>query len=116
MDGERFKSPKMRREERKIRRGAGGIGKVMAEWIDLGHPTMDVWESDCRRAMPFQSDETYLENRVAEALERSYAMHWPYYPYCSGRGSRKSPFHDRLVSIGAVHGKVAAGSDPTGTP
>ncbi len=92
--------------------GAGGIGKVMAEWIDLGHPPMDVWESDCRRAMPFQGDETYLENRVAEALERSYAMHWPYYQYRSSRGIRKSPFHDRLVGIGAVHGGVAGWERP----
>lgn len=92
--------------------GAGGIGKVMAEWIDLGHPPVDVWESDCRRVMPFQGDETYLENRVAEALERSYAMHWPYYQYRSSRGIRKSPFYDRLVAIGAVHGEVAGWERP----
>lgn len=92
--------------------GAGGIGKVMAEWIELGYPPMDVWESDCRRAMPFQGDEAYLENRVAEALERSYAMHWPYYQYRSARGIRKSPFHDRLVDLGAVHGEVAGWERP----
>ncbi|MER9445634.1 FAD-dependent oxidoreductase [Mesorhizobium sp. M0340] len=92
--------------------GAGGIGKVMAEWIDVGHPPMDVWESDCRRAMPFQGDETYLENRVAEALERSYAMHWPNYQYRSSRGIRKSPFYDRLVGLGAVHGEVAGWERP----
>ncbi|WP_199773570.1 FAD-dependent oxidoreductase [Rhizobium sp. NXC24] len=92
--------------------GAGGIGKVMAEWIDLGYPPVDVWESDCRRAMPFQGDETYLENRVAEALERSYAMHWPYYQYRSSRGIRKSPFYDRLVQLGAVHGEVAGWERP----
>lgn len=92
--------------------GAGGIGKVMAEWIDLGHPPVDVWESDCRRAMPFQSDEQYLEDRVAEALERSYAMHWPYYQYRSARGIRKSAFYDRLVEIGAVHGEVAGWERP----
>lgn len=92
--------------------GAGGIGKVMAEWIDLGHPPMDVWESDCRRAMPFQGDEKYLEARVAEALERSYAMHWPYYQYRTARGIRKSPFYDRLVGLGAVHGEVAGWERP----
>ena len=92
--------------------GAGGIGKVMAEWIDLGHPPVDVWESDCRRAMPFQGDETYLEDRVAEALERSYAMHWPYYQYRSSRGIRKSPFYERLLEIGAVHGEVAGWERP----
>ncbi|MCX7865467.1 MAG: FAD-dependent oxidoreductase, partial [Novosphingobium sp.] len=92
--------------------GGGGIGKVMAEWIDLGYPPVDVWESDCRRAMPFQGDETYLENRVAEALERSYAMHWPYQQYKSSRGIRKSPYYDRLVEIGAVHGEGAGWERP----
>ncbi len=92
--------------------GGGGIGKVMAEWIDLGYPPVDVWESDCRRAMPFQGDESYLEGRVAEALERSYAMHWPYQQYKSSRGIRKSPFYDRLVEIGAVHGEVAGWERP----
>ena len=92
--------------------GAGGIGKVMAEWIDLGHPPMDVWESDCRRVMPFQGDESYLKARVAEALERSYAMHWPYYQYRTGRGMRRSPFFDRLRQLGAVYGEVAGWERP----
>ena len=29
--------------------GAGGIGKVMAEWIVSGEPSLDVWEMDIRR-------------------------------------------------------------------
>ena len=29
--------------------GAGGIGKVMAEWIVAGEPSLDVWEMDIRR-------------------------------------------------------------------
>ncbi|HEY8764269.1 MAG TPA: FAD-dependent oxidoreductase, partial [Solirubrobacteraceae bacterium] len=29
--------------------GAGGIGKVMAEWIVAGEPGLDVWEMDIRR-------------------------------------------------------------------
>ena len=32
--------------------GAGGIGKVMAEWILAGEPAMDVWEMDIRRFGP----------------------------------------------------------------
>ena len=88
--------------------GGGGIGKVIAEWIDPGYPPVDVWEGDCRRAMPFQGDETYLKGRIAEAVECSYAMHWPYYQYETSRGIRKSPFYDRL----AVHGEVAGWERP----
>jgi len=29
--------------------GAGGIGKVMAEWIIDGHPEWDIWKLDARR-------------------------------------------------------------------
>src|SRR6476659_4932728 len=29
--------------------GAGGIGKVMAEWIAEGEPSLDLWEMDVRR-------------------------------------------------------------------
>ena len=29
--------------------GAGGIGKVVAEWIDAGEPTLDLWHMDIRR-------------------------------------------------------------------
>ena len=32
--------------------GAGGIGKVMAEWIVAGEPSLDVWEMDIRRFGP----------------------------------------------------------------
>ncbi|HTC72446.1 MAG TPA: FAD-dependent oxidoreductase, partial [Solirubrobacteraceae bacterium] len=32
--------------------GAGGIGKVMAEWILAGEPSSDVWEMDIRRFGP----------------------------------------------------------------
>ena len=32
--------------------GAGGIGKVMAEWIVAGEPSLDVWEMDVRRFGP----------------------------------------------------------------
>ena len=29
--------------------GAGGVGKVMAEWIAAGEPSMDLWQMDVRR-------------------------------------------------------------------
>ena len=35
---------------------AGGIGKVMAEWIRDGYPPVDLWEVDVRRNMPFQGN------------------------------------------------------------
>lgn len=92
--------------------GGGGIGKMMAEWIVRGHPTMDLWESDVRRVMPHQGNEAYLRNRVGEALTRSYAMHWPYQQYESSRDQRHSPVHAFLNTRGACFGEVAGWERP----
>ncbi len=83
---------------------AGGIGRVLAEWLDGGRPPPDLWEVDIRRTLPFQSNRRYLRERVSEALGLLYAMHWPFYQYRTGRGVRRSPFHDRLAAKGACHG------------
>lgn len=83
---------------------AGGIGKVLAEWIESGRPPPDLWEVDVRRNMPFQSNRKYLQARVSESLGLLYAMHWPFHQAETGRGVRRSPIHDRLVARGACHG------------
>jgi len=85
---------------------AGGIGKVMAEWIRDGYPPADLWEVDVRRNMPFQGNRKYLRERVSESLGLLYATHWPYRQYETSRGVRKSAVHDRLVAAGACHGEA----------
>lgn len=85
---------------------AGGIGKVMAEWIRDGHPPVDLWEVDLRRNLPFQGNRKYLRERVSESLGLLYATHWPYRQYETSRGVRKSALHDRLVTVGACHGEA----------
>ncbi len=86
---------------------AGGVGKVIAEWIHDGHPPMDLWDVDIRRNMPFQNNERYLRERVSECLGLLYAVHWPFYQYQTARGIRKSPLHDRLLAAGACFGEAA---------
>ena len=85
---------------------AGGIGKVMSEWIRDGHPPVDLWEVDVRRNMPFQGNRKYLRERVRESLGLLYATHWPFRQYESSRGVRKSALHDRLAATGACHGEA----------
>ncbi|MDH3532814.1 MAG: FAD-dependent oxidoreductase [Gammaproteobacteria bacterium] len=85
---------------------AGGIGKVMSEWIRDGHAPVDLWEVDVRRNMPFQGNRKYLRERVSESLGLLYATHWPYRQYETARGVRKSAIHDRLVAAGACHGEA----------
>ncbi len=85
---------------------AGGIGKVIAEWIRDGHPPMDLWEVDVRRNIPFQANRKYLRERVSESLGLLYAMHWPFRQYATARGARKSAVHDRLAAAGACFGEA----------
>ena len=85
---------------------AGGIGKVMTEWMRDGHPPADLWEVDVRRNMPFQGNRKYLRERVSESLGLLYATHFPFRQYETARGVRKSPIHDRLVAAGACHGEA----------
>ena len=91
---------------------AGGIGKVVSQWIRLGHPPSDLWEVDVRRNLPFQRNRKYLRERVSESLGLLYAAHYPYRQYATARGVRKSPLHDRLQAIGACHGELAGWERP----
>lgn len=85
---------------------AGGIGKVISEWIRDGHPPMDLWEVDVRRNMPFQINRKYLEARVKESLGLLYATHYPFRQYATARGVRRSAVHDRLGEAGACFGEA----------
>ena len=85
---------------------AGGVGKVVAEWIRDGHPPVDLWEVDVRRSMPFQINRKYLRARVSESLGLLYATHWPFRQFETARGVRKSPLHDRLLAAGACFGEA----------
>jgi glycine cleavage system T protein len=86
---------------------AGGAGKVLADWILDGHPPMDLWDVDARRAMPFQRNRRYLRERTVETLGLLYDMHWPFRQVESARGIRKSALHDRLAARGACFGELA---------
>ncbi len=85
---------------------AGGVGKVVSEWIRDGHPPVDLWEVDVRRNMPFQANRKYLRARVTESLGLLYATHWPFRQYATARGVRRSALHDRLAAAGACFGEA----------
>ncbi|MDE2305808.1 MAG: FAD-dependent oxidoreductase [Gammaproteobacteria bacterium] len=85
---------------------AGGVGKVVSEWIRDGHPPVDLWEVDVRRNMPFQRNRKYLRARVGESLGLLYATHWPFRQYETARGVRRSALHDRLAAAGACFGEA----------
>ena len=85
---------------------SGGAGLVLSQWIKNGHPPMDVNGMDIRRIHPFQSNKSYVRDRVTETLGLLYAMHWPYRQAETARGVRRSPFHPYTDKLGAVFGEV----------
>ena len=87
---------------------SGGIGRACAQWMDKGHPPVDLTGNDLRRVFLFQNTQTYLEERVPETLGLSYDHHYPYRQPTSARDLRHSAVHERLAARGACFG-VSAG-------
>ena len=76
--------------------GAGGIGKVMAEWIMTGEPGLDVWEMDIRRFGPQYRSPRYTLARAREVYETYYDIRYPGHERQAGRPLRTSsayPWH-----------------------
>ena len=91
---------------------AGGVGRVLSEWMRDGHPPADLWEVDVRRNMTFQNNRRYLHDRVTEGLGLLYAMHWPFRQFATSRDVRRSPFHGRLAEANACFGEFAGWERP----
>ena len=91
---------------------APGVGKAVAEWIVEGRPTMDLWEVDVRRFHRFQNSKQYLQDRTVETVGTLYGMHYPHRQMESARNARRSPFHERLASIGACFGESGGWERP----
>lgn len=86
---------------------AGGAGMALAEWMDAGEKPFDLGDVDIARMQPFQSNRTFLVERVSEALGLLYGDHFPYRQKLTGRGVRRSPLHEYLKCKGAVFGELA---------
>jgi 4-methylaminobutanoate oxidase (formaldehyde-forming) len=91
----------------------GGVGKVLAEWIVEGQPSLDLWRMDVRRWGPQYQQQAYTLPRSIEALARRYgAVSLPFEEWDTGRGFRLSPFYDRLKSMGAALGEKGGWERP----
>jgi len=84
---------------------AGGVGKMMAEWIIEGEPSLDLWRLDIRRLGPHHRSKTYTIHRAIEVYAHHYSMSWPYEEMVSARPLRTSPLYQRLKKMGAVFGE-----------
>ncbi|WP_298961196.1 FAD-dependent oxidoreductase [uncultured Roseibium sp.] len=78
-----------------------GYGKLIADWITDGRTEIDHASIDYSRFYAHQMTEEFIEGRCYEAAQKIYfpAIH-PREPYASGRGVKRSPFHEREVELG----------------
>jgi 4-methylaminobutanoate oxidase (formaldehyde-forming) len=101
---------------------AGGAGRALAEWIVNGAPTSDLTGVDIRRFAPFNGNNRWLHDRVAEVLGVHYEIPWPNREMKTARPFRRSPVHHLLEAANANFGSrngweranffAPAGADP----
>jgi len=101
---------------------AGGAGRALAEWIVNGAPTSDLTGVDIRRFAPFNGNNRWLHDRVAEVLGVHYEIPWPNRELKTARPFRRSPVHHLLEAANANFGSrngweranffAPAGADP----
>jgi glycine cleavage system aminomethyltransferase T/glycine/D-amino acid oxidase-like deaminating enzyme len=71
--------------------GAGGIGKVVAEWIAEGEPSLDLWHMDIRRFGSQYRSPAFTHARIKETYETYYDIVYPNHERSAGRPLRVSP-------------------------
>ncbi|MGH2580131.1 MAG: GcvT family protein, partial [Actinomycetota bacterium] len=92
--------------------GAGGVGKVMAEWIARGRPDFDVWKMDLRRFGRHYRSRTYVRDRASEVYATYYDIHFPGQERRAGRPLKMAPTYARLAGLGAEFGEKAGWERP----
>ena len=82
----------------------GGAGKMMAEWILEGRPSLDLWPLDVRRFSFHHTTRHFMYPRAVELYGHHYKLSAPGSEKLSARGVRRSPLHGELSARGAVFG------------
>ena len=88
--------------------GAGGIGKVMAEWIIGNEPPMDLWHMDIRRFGPAYRSPAFTLDRIQENYEQYYDIHYPLEERQTCRPHKTSPIYDWHRSNHAEFGEKSS--------
>ena len=85
--------------------GSGGMGKLMAEWIIDGQPSLDAWALDSRRFGPQYRSRDYTLIRTEEIYATYYDVKYPGHERQAGRPLKVSPVNARHRDLGAAFGE-----------
>ena len=91
---------------------AGGIGRILAQWIADGKPDVDVTQMNINRFQKFHCTEAYRTSRVGETLGDVYKCHYPFKIKQTARGGKRSPIHEYLRRSGAYFKDVSGWESP----
>jgi len=80
---------------------AGGIGRLLAQWMVDGRPDLDVTAINVNRFHNCQRNPRYRDDRLVEVLGKMYESHYPNLGMNSARNVKQSVLHERLQQAGA---------------
>lgn len=81
----------------------GGLGKLAAEWIVEGEPSLDLFGWDIARFGAW-ADKAFTRARVIDQYANRFAIHFPGEERSAGRPARTRPVHGMQADMGAVFG------------
>src|SRR5712691_2338765 len=79
---------------------AGGMGRLVAEWMVRGEPSMDLAEADANRFYRFQTTAPYVVARGAPQYREVYDILHPLQQMASPRKLRLTPLYERHRDLG----------------
>ncbi|MFF5108194.1 FAD-dependent oxidoreductase [Streptosporangium sp. NPDC000509] len=84
---------------------AGGVGKVMAEWIVDGSPEYDMFGMDLRRFGSHARSASWTRAKALDSYSKYYDIVYPGEERTAARPLRRSPAWVRHVELGAAFGE-----------
>ena len=81
----------------------GGMGKLAAEWMIEGEPTLDMFAWDVARYGTW-ADKTFTKARVRDQYANRFKIHFPFEERAAGRPVRVRPAYKMQKAMGAIFG------------
>tara|TARA_B100001123_G_scaffold87778_2_gene100806 strand:+ start:2565 stop:5042 length:2478 start_codon:yes stop_codon:yes gene_type:complete len=89
-----------------------GIGKIMAEWIVDGHPSIDTRLININRFTEHEVVSSHVLARASESFNKVYGIIHPREQWASSRNKRISPFRSQQAKLGGVFYETAGWERP----
>jgi len=83
----------------------GGVGKVIAEWMIEGEPSLDIFAWDVARYGEW-TGKAYTRARTKYFYEHRSHRIYPYQQFADGRPVKTSPIYPALKARGGVFGEI----------